>query len=148
MVTTLTTLASIFFRICQIVNIYEMSSSYTWCNSIRVIHFLSHRFSKDLTVKKKTSSFFISLNAYLINSILIISLLIKYFFVFFFFSLHFLCFVLFFLPLNKTSITFLIFFRRIFTGSCKSFILYSVCIAFFFFPGFIQSAGSLFLLSI
>ena len=124
-----------------------MGSSYTWCNSTRVTSFLSHRFPKDLMVKKKTSSFFISLNTYLINSILIISLLIKYFFVFFFFSLHFLCFVLFFLPLNKTSITFLIFFRKIFTGSCKSFILYSVCIAFFF-PGFIQSAGSLFLLSI
>ena len=82
--------------------IYEMGSSYIWCNSTRVTHFLSHRFPKDLTVKKKTSSFFTSLNAYLINSILIISLLIKYLYlIFFFFSLHFLCFVLFFLPSIK-----------------------------------------------
>ena len=78
-----------------------MGSSYTWCNFTRVTPFLSHRFPKDLTVKKKTLSFFTSLNAYLINSILIISLLIKYFFVSFFFSLHFLCFVLFFLPSIK-----------------------------------------------
>ena len=78
-----------------------MGSSYTWCNSTKVTYFLSHKFPKDLTVKKKTSSFFTSLNAYLINSILNISLLIKYFFVSFFFSLHFLCFVLFFLPSIK-----------------------------------------------
>ena len=101
MVTTLTTLASIFFRICQIVNIYEVGSSYTWCNSTRVIPFLSHIFSKDLTVKKKTSSFFISLNAYLINSILIISLLIKYFFVFFFFLSTFYALSFFFSPSIK-----------------------------------------------
>ena len=153
----------------------EMGSSYTWCNSIRVTPFLSHRFPKYLTVKKKTSSFFTSLNrvtpflshrfpkyltvkkktssfftslnTYLINSIFIISLLIKYFCVSFFFSpLSMLC--PFFPPLNKNSIVFLIFFRKIFTRSCKSFILYSVCIAFIFYFWFIQSAGSLFLLSI
>ena len=122
-----------------------MGSSYTWCNFTRVTPFLSHRFPKDLTVKKKTSSFFTSLNAYLINSILIISLLIKYFFVsFFFFSpLSMLC--PYFSPLNKTSITFLIFFRKIFTKSYKSFILYSICnmycFFFFFFLGLINSAG-------
>ena len=33
----------------------EIGSSYPWCNSTRVTHFLSHRFLKDLTVKKKTS---------------------------------------------------------------------------------------------
>ena len=33
----------------------EIGSSYTWFNSTRVTHFLSHRFLKDLTVKKKTS---------------------------------------------------------------------------------------------
>ena len=37
--------------------IYEMGSSYTWCNFIRVTSFLSHRFPKDLTVKKKTQFF-------------------------------------------------------------------------------------------
>ena len=125
----------------------ELGLSYTWCNSIRVTPFLSHRFPKDLTVKKKTSSLFTSLNTYLINSIFIISLLIKYFCVSFFFSpLSMLC--PFFSPLNKNSIVFLIFFRKIFTRSCKSFILYSVCIAFIFYFWFIQSAGSLFLLSI
>ena len=30
----------------------EMGSSYTWCNFTRVTPFLSHRFPKDLTVKK------------------------------------------------------------------------------------------------
>ena len=123
-----------------------MGLSYTWCNSTRVTHFLSHRFSKDLTVKKKTSSFFTYLNAYLINSILIVSLLIKYLcllFFFFFSPLSMLC--PFFSPLNKTFISFLIFFSKIFIRSCKSFILHFVCIAFlFFFFGFIQSAGLLF----
>ena len=81
--------------------IYEMGSSYIWCNFTRVTHFLSHRFPKDLTVKKKTSSFFTSLNAYLINSILIISLLIKYFFVSFFFLSTFYDLSFFFLPSIK-----------------------------------------------
>ena len=30
----------------------EMGSSYTWCNSTKVTHFLDRRFLKDLTVKK------------------------------------------------------------------------------------------------
>ena len=30
----------------------EMDLSYTWCNSIRVAPFLSHRFLRDLTVEK------------------------------------------------------------------------------------------------
>ena len=29
-----------------------MGSNYTWCNFTRVTHFLSHRFQKDLMVKK------------------------------------------------------------------------------------------------
>ena len=29
-----------------------MDLSYTWCNSIRVAHFLSHRFLRDLTIEK------------------------------------------------------------------------------------------------
>ena len=78
-----------------------MGSSYTWCNSTRVTSFLSHRFPKDLTVKKKTSSFFISLNTYLINSILIISFLIKYFFVSFFFLSTFYALSFFFSPSIK-----------------------------------------------
>ena len=60
-----------------------MSLSYIWYNSIRVIHFLSLIFPKGLRVKKKTS-FFTSLNAYLINKILIISFFIKYLCVSFF----------------------------------------------------------------
>ena len=32
--------------------IYEMGSSYTWCNLTRVIHFLHCRFLLDLAVKK------------------------------------------------------------------------------------------------
>ena len=40
-----------------------MGSSYTWCNSCKVIHFLHCRFIRDLTAKK------ISLNA--IDSLLI-----------------------------------------------------------------------------
>ena len=31
--------------------IYEMGSSYTWCNFIRVTPFLDHWFAKDLMVK-------------------------------------------------------------------------------------------------
>ena len=43
---------------------------------------------------------------------------------------------------TKTFITFLIFFSKIFIRSYKLFILYFVCIAFFFFFfGFIQSVG-------
>ena len=33
----------------------EIGSSYTWCNSTTITTFLSHRFLKDLMVKKKTS---------------------------------------------------------------------------------------------
>ena len=29
-----------------------MGSSYTWCNSTKIIHFLDRRFLKDLTIKK------------------------------------------------------------------------------------------------
>ena len=109
-----------------------MGSSYTWCNSTKVTYFLSHKFP---TVKKKTSSFFTSLNAYLINSILIISLLIKYFFVSFFFSLHFLCFVLIFLPSIKPLSLSSSFLGRYSPRATNRsfFILYVICIAFFFF---------------
>ena len=79
-----------------------MGSSYTWCNSIRVTPFLSHRFMGDPTDKNKTPLSIITLNTYLINSLLIISLFIKYFLCLFFslliksffpFSLQFLlCF--------------------------------------------------------
>ena len=113
-----------------------MGSSYTWCNSTKVTYFLSHKFPKDLTVKKKTSSFFTSLNAYLINSILIISLLIKYLYlIFFFFSLHFLCFVLIFLPSIKPLSLSSSFLRRYSPRATNRsfFILYVICIAFFFF---------------
>ena len=33
--------------------IYEIGSSYIWCNSTRVTYFLNHRFSKNLTVRRK-----------------------------------------------------------------------------------------------
>ena len=87
-----------------------MSSSYTWCNSTRVTHFLNRRFMRDLTDKNKTPLSITTLNTYLINSLLIISLLIKYFLCLFFslliksffpFSLQFLLhfyFLNFFLP--------------------------------------------------
>ena len=78
------------------------SYTYTWCNSIKVTTFLSHRSMRDPTDKNKTPLFFITLNTYLINSLLTISLLIKYFLCLFFslfiksffpFSLQFLlCF--------------------------------------------------------
>ena len=61
-----------------------MGSSYIWCNSIRVTLFLSHRFMGDPTDKNKTSLSIITLNTYLINSLLIISLFIKYFLCLFF----------------------------------------------------------------
>ena len=72
------------------------SYTYTWCNSTRVTIFLSHRSMRDPTDKNKTSLFFITLNTYLINSLLTISLLIKYFLCLFFslllsLSFHFLC---------------------------------------------------------
>ena len=72
------------------------SYTYTWCNSTRVTTFLSHRSMRDLTDKNKTPLFFITLNTYLINSLLTISLLIKYFLCLFFslllsLSFHFLC---------------------------------------------------------
>ena len=62
----------------------EMGSSYTWCNSTRVTPFLSHRFMRDPTDKNKTLLSIITLNTYLINSLLIISSLIKYFLCLFF----------------------------------------------------------------
>ena len=55
-----------------------MGSSYTWCNSTKVTHFLSRRFMKNPMDKNKTSSSITTLNTYLINILLIISLLIKY----------------------------------------------------------------------
>ena len=62
-----------------------MGSSYIWYNSIRITPFLSRRFPKDRTVKKKTLlSIIISFNIYQINSIHIISLLIKCFMCLFF----------------------------------------------------------------
>ena len=80
----------------------EMGSSYTWCNSTRVTPGVSHRFMGDPTDKNKTLLSIITLNTYLINSLLIISLFIKYFLCIFFslliksffpFSLQFLlCF--------------------------------------------------------
>ena len=91
-----------------------MGSSYTWCNSTKVTQFLSHIFIGDLTDKNKTPLSIITLNTYLINSLLIISLFIKYFLCLFFslliksffpFSLQFLLrfyflsfFFFFFLP--------------------------------------------------
>ena len=33
--------------------IYEMGSSYIWCNSYKITHFLHRKFLKDLTVKNK-----------------------------------------------------------------------------------------------
>ena len=72
----------------------EMGSSYTWCNSTRVTHFLSHKLMRDPMDKNKTTLFITTLNTYLINSLLIkyflclfFSLLIKSFFPF---SLQFL----------------------------------------------------------
>ena len=110
--------------------ILEMSSSYTWCNSTRVTHFLSHRFMRDLRDKNKTPLSITTLNtylinslliiSYLINSLLIISLLIKYFYVTFSLSLlsisfRFLCnfsyvstFLVFFFFFSSLNITFLI----------------------------------------
>ena len=111
----------------------EMGLNYTWCNSTRVTHFLSHRFPKDLTVKKKTSSFFTSLNAYLINSILIISLLIKYFCLLFFFS-TFYALSFFFLPLIKPlslSSSFLARYSSRATN-CSFFTLYVLLFSFSF----------------
>lgn len=35
--------------------IYEVGSTYTWCNFYKVTHFLYRRFLRDLTVKKKKS---------------------------------------------------------------------------------------------
>ena len=61
-----------------------MGSSFTWCKSIRVTLFLIHRFMGDSTDKNKTSLSIITLNTYLINSLLIISLFIKYFLCLFF----------------------------------------------------------------
>ena len=124
----------------------EMSSSYTWCNSTRVTPFLSHRFSKDLTVKKKTSSFFTSLNAYLINSILIISLLIKYFFVSFFFFSTFYALSFFFLPSIKPLSLSSYFLARYSSGAANRsfFTLYVLLFSFSFWVhtecGFIISS--------
>ena len=93
-----------------------MGSSYTWCNSTRVTPFLSHRFMGDSTNTNKTPLSIITLNTYLINSLLIISLFIKYFLCLFFslliksffpFSLqfllcfYFLSFFFFFFPLPE-----------------------------------------------
>ena len=39
-----------------LVHIYEMSSSYTWCNSYKLTHFLHCRFLRNLTVKKTSSN--------------------------------------------------------------------------------------------
>ena len=107
--------------ICSFFSIYiyvcimdEMGSSYTWCNSTRVTPFLSRRFMRVPTDKNKTLFSIITLNTYLINSLLIISSLIKYFLCLFFslliksffpFSLQFLLRFNFFFLLN---ITFLI----------------------------------------
>ena len=97
-----------------------MGSSYIWCNSIRVTLFLSHRFVGDPTDKNKTPLSIITLNTYLINSLLIISLFIKYFLCLFFslfiksffpFSLQFLprfYFLSFFFFFSSLNITFLI----------------------------------------
>ena len=97
-----------------------MGSSYTWCNSTRVTPFLSHRFMGDPTDKNKTPLSIITLNTYLINSLLIISLFIKYFLCLFFslliksffsFSLQFLLcfyFLSFFFFFPSLNITFLI----------------------------------------
>ena len=57
----------------------DMGSSYTWCNSNRVTHFVSRRFMRDPMDKNKTQLSITTLNIYLINSLPIISLLIKYF---------------------------------------------------------------------
>ena len=82
---TLSLSLSLSLYIYIYIYIYEMGSSYTWCNSIRITPFLSHKFSKDRTVKKKTLlSIIISFNIYQINSIHIISLLIKCFLCLFF----------------------------------------------------------------
>ena len=90
-----------------------MGSSYTWCNSTKVTHFLNRRFMRGPRDKNKTplsittlNTFFFwlttTLNTYLINNLLIISLLIKYFLCLFFsllikslfpFSLQFLLYV-------------------------------------------------------
>ena len=32
--------------------VYEIDSSYTWCNSYKITHFLHHRFKRDLIAKK------------------------------------------------------------------------------------------------
>ena len=92
--------------------IYEIGSSYTWCNSTRVTPFLNRRFMRDPTDKNKTLLSITTLNSYLINSLLIFSLLIIYFLCLFFsllikslipFSLQFLLrfYFLRFFPLTK-----------------------------------------------
>ena len=53
----------------------EMGSSYTWCNSTKVTHFLDRRFLKDLTVKKNIIKYDCFPPYYLINTS-ILSLLI------------------------------------------------------------------------
>ena len=102
-----------------------MGSSYTWCNSTRIIPFLSHRFIRDPTDKNKTPLSITTLNTYIINSLLIISLLVKYFLCLFFslliksffpFSLQFLLrfyFLSFFLPEYHFPYTLM---RKVFKG--------------------------------
>ena len=62
-------LINLLHLLCVYIYIYEMSSSYTWCNSCKVTHFLHRRLIWDLTAKK------ISLNVayiyYLVESIYI-----------------------------------------------------------------------------
>ena len=43
----------------------EMGSSYTWCNSTRVTHFVSRRFMRDPMDKNKTPLSITTLNTYL-----------------------------------------------------------------------------------
>ena len=48
--------------------LFEMGSSYTWCNSCKVTPFLHCRFLKDLTVKKDTIKCYCFPPYYLINT--------------------------------------------------------------------------------
>ena len=53
-----------------------MSSSYTWCNSYKVTHFLDHRFLKDLMIEKNIIKYYYFSSNNLINTTIFFSPLI------------------------------------------------------------------------
>ena len=73
--------------------IYEIGSSYTWCNFTKVTHFLHRKFLKDLTVEKNIIKYHSFPPHYLINNTIFFSLPLlnsfnTYFFSFFFLSVE------------------------------------------------------------